>query len=282
MTADQMKRHMRHIGRAALGATIAAMVVGPAAASAQVIRGLLIDDGTNRGIEGGRMSLMLGERVVDRMLSDSTGAFLLTAPEDGMYGVAVERIGYRATRSTLLNLEVGDTLTVEYRILPEAMLLEPMLVTATSRAGKSQFLRRMEAGAGQFLTRPTLDSLDLWHPGQVFRHVEGFYLFWRWGTFESGSQGMIPGIRSSRGQGCVGYLLDGMAAGPRFIADRGKNPWSLYPLDTLTPEEIMGMEFYRYVGEVPEELRNAAEQAQRGMGTGGMCGLVVIWTRARW
>ena len=273
---------MRQITRAGLGAVLAAMLVGPAPAHAQVIKGRLIDDETDRGIAGGTMSLMLGERVVDRILSDSTGAFLLQAPTAGTYGVAVQSVGYRQTRSSLLDLELGDTLTVEYRLLPEAILLEPMLVTATSRSGQAQFRRRMNEGIGQFVTRPTMDSLDLSHPGQVFGHVEGFNLSWGWGTFESGAQGMIPRVRSYMGRGCVRFVLDGVLAGPRFFSDRGKNPWSLYPLDGLTEGEIMGMEFYRFIGEVPEELKRLATEALNRAGTDGMCGLVMIWTRARW
>ena len=258
------------------------VLIAPGLVQAQVIQGRLIDDETDRGIDGGIMSLMLGERVVDRILSDSTGAFMLLAPAVGVYSVTVQRIGYRQARSALLNLEFGDTITVEYRVLPEAILLEPMLVVATSRAGRAQFLRRMNEGAGQFVTRPVLDSLDLWHPALAFRHVEGFYLFFGWGQFESGSSGMIPRIRSYMGHGCVGFVVDGVVAGARFLMDRGKNPWSLYPLDGLTEDEIMGMEFYRYIGEVPEELRHLANDAMSNMGSDGMCGLAVIWTRARW
>ena len=241
-----------------------------------------MDDERDRSIAGGIMSLMLGERVVDRILSDSTGAFTLLAPAVGVYSVTAQRIGYRETRSALMDLQLGDTLTVEFRILPEAILLEPMLVLATSRAGQAQFNRRMQAGVGQFVTRPVLDSLDLWHIGQVFRHVEDFNLFWDWGRTESGASGMIPRVRSYRGHGCLGYVLDGVAARPRHISDRGRNPWTLYPLDTVLESEIMGIEFYRYIGEVPEELRRLAYDAMSGMGTDGMCGLVVMWTQARW
>lgn len=276
------KRRMRRSGRAALGAALVAVLVGPAAADAQVIRGRLIDDETSRGIDNGTMSLMLGERVIDRILSDSTGAFLLEAPEAGMYGVTAQRVGYRETRSALMDLGVGDTLTVEYRLLPDAILLEPMLVTATSRSGQAQFRRRMNEGVGQFVTRPTMDSLDVWHPAQLFRHVEGFNLRWGWGTFSTGSQGMIPRVRSYLGQGCVAYMLDGFAAGPRLIADRGKNPWSLYPLDGLVEDQIMGVEFYRYIGEVPEDLRHVAQEAMSRIGIDRLCGLVMIWTRSRW
>jgi hypothetical protein len=254
----------------------------PGFAHAQVIQGRLLDDETNAAIDGGVMSLMLGERVVDRILSDSTGAFSLQGPAPGIYTVAVQRISYRQARSSLIRLELGDTLTVEYRLLPDAILLEPMLVTATSRTGRAQFNRRMSQGEGQFVTRATLDSLQLWHPAQAFRHVDGFNLRWGWGTSDSGAAGMIPRIRSYMGHGCVGFVVDGVVAGPRFITDRGRNPWSLYPLDTLTEAEIMGMEFYRYIGEVPEELQHAASDAMSGLGTDAMCGLVVIWTKAGW
>jgi len=282
MTLDHGRRRMKHTRGTALAAVLAVMLLGPAAANAQVFQGRLIDDETNRGIDNGTMSLMLGERLIDRIFSDSTGVFLLEAPEAGMYGVTAQRVGYRETRSALWYLSLGDTLTVEYRLLPDAILLEPMLVTATNRSGQAQFRRRMNEGVGQFVTRPTMDSLDLSHPGEVFQHVEGFNLTWGWGRLESGSRAMIPRIRSGRGQGCIRYMLDGITAGPRFDSDRGRNPWSLYPLDGLTAGEIMGMEFYRSSGEVPEDLRHLAQDAMSGLYRNRRCGLVMIWTRARW
>lgn len=271
---------MAQARRFLLPVVLLALAAGPAAA--QVVRGSLLDDDTGQPIDGGIMTLMLGDRPVDRILSDSTGHFSLHAPAVGVYSVTAQRIGYQETRSALLSLEFGDTLTVEYRLRTEAILLEPLLVVATSRAGQAQFNRRMAAGVGQFVTRATLDSLDLWHPALAFRHVEDFFLGWGWGAFESGQVGMIPRPRSFRGSGCLGYVVDGVVAGPRFRSDRGKDPWSLYPLDGLTEGEIMGMEFYRYAGEVPEELRHLASDAMNDMGTDQMCGLVVIWTRARW
>jgi len=265
------------------------LLAAPGLAQGQVIRGRLIDDETDRGIDGGIMSLMLGERVVDRILSDSTGAFALFAPAVGVYSVTVQRIGYREARSALLELELGDTLTVEYRVLPEAILLEPMLVVAISRAGRGQFMNRMAAGIGQFVTRDMLDSLDLWHVGMIFREVEGFNLSWDFGIVASSrstgtaptgnASGMIPRIRSYLGRGCVAYMVDGVRGGARFRSEAGTNPWALYPLDTLQEDDIMGMEFYRYIGEVPEELRYLASGTWY---TGSMCGLVMIWTRARW
>lgn len=227
------------------------------------------------------MSLMLGDRVVARTLSDSSGGFWLQAPAPGTYSVAAQRVGYRDTRSSPIDLALGDTLTVEFRVLPQAILLEPMLVTATSRSGQAQFNLRMARGEGQFLTRDRLDALELWHPAQAFREVEGFHLRWGWGQLESGAMGVTPQVRSRRGSGCVGYLVDGVVAGSRFRSERGRNPWTMYPLDMLSEGEIMGIEFYRYVGEVPEELRHAARDALSAQGA-DLCGLVVIWTRAAW
>jgi len=36
------------------------------------------------------------------------------------------------------------------------------------------------------------------------------------------------------------------------------DPWITFPLSGLKPEEIMGVEVYRYIGEVPQSLRNQA------------------------
>ena len=94
------------------------LLAAPGLAQAQVIRGRLIDDETDRGIDGGIMSLMLGERVVDRILSDSTGAFALFAPavgviEDPATGSAAGALGGYLARilkfptELKLNIEQG-------------------------------------------------------------------------------------------------------------------------------------------------------------------------------
>ena len=74
-------------------------------------------------------------------------------------------------------------------------------------------------------------------------------------------------------------MVDGVRGGARFRSEAGTNPWALYPLDGLQEGDIMGMEFYRYIGEVPKELRYLASGMRDNQ---SMCGLVMIWTRARW
>jgi hypothetical protein len=55
----------------------------------------------------------------------------------------------------------------------------------------------------------------------------------------------------------------------------------------LDGEDIEAVEYYRYIGEVPPDLRDYAMVVEDLSGRGGLsaasnCGLVIFWTKAGW
>ena len=95
-------------------------------ASAQVVRGRLVDAATDTGIGGAMVTLTDrgGDGVEQVLTRGDRGAFLLRAPAPGEYRLRADRIGYATTHSALFHLAVGDTLTLEMAAPMEAISLE--------------------------------------------------------------------------------------------------------------------------------------------------------------
>jgi hypothetical protein len=107
--------------------TILALV--PASLSGQEVRGRVVDDATERPIAGARMELLRpsGE-LVATFLSDTNGKFTLRAPREGNFTVRGSAPGYMVSRGQQVTLLSLDTLRIEFRLSPDAVLLTPIVV----------------------------------------------------------------------------------------------------------------------------------------------------------
>ncbi|UCC48881.1 MAG: carboxypeptidase regulatory-like domain-containing protein [Gemmatimonadota bacterium] len=103
-------------------------------AFAQTVRGVLVEEGSRAPVEGAFVVLLdehgrrLGEGV--GALSDATGRFVLRAREPGRYRLRAERIGFESTVSTLIELEVGETVDHVMVVPVQAVQLEELTVAA--------------------------------------------------------------------------------------------------------------------------------------------------------
>ena len=269
-------------GAAALLAA-AVTVLGAALASPsslqaqQAFRGTVIDDATGRGVPQAAVTLFRQGAAVTAVAADDDGRFFLSADVTGEVLLEAAALGYATARSQPVDLLAGDTLTVEIRILPDAILMAPLLVTGNSNLGRNLFARRQsEWGKGVFLGPDEIAAMELRHPGDVFLGRNDMRVRWRWGRTLSGSTGPLPDVRTYRGSGCLQYMVDRTPVrlpGTRRVQ---RDPWTIFPLDGLQPEDIRAVEIYRYVGEAPPDIRRHATWGEE------MCGLVVIWTWAGW
>ena len=189
---------------AIVSAALIALLAVPADAAAQIptlpdsveqaIVGVLIDDTDGRPVPQAAVTLLRGPSVLATVTTDAEGRFRMPVPLPGFYRLGASRIGYVSTESQLIEVETGVILTVEYRILPDAILLEPILVTARSDQGRSIFEeRRNRWGEGIYLTPEMVDSIaPQHHPAEVFRGQEDVWLSW-------GTARVSSGTSSSRG-----------------------------------------------------------------------------------
>lgn len=246
--------------------------------------GYLVDDSNLQPVPDAEITLVQEERRLLSVVSDAAGAFLLPIPRgDEEYQVEARRIGYATTLSQAVLVEEGDTVSVEFRILPDAVVLAPITVTARSNRGRVQFDRRQEEwGRGIFLDPADIRAMELEHAAEVLDDQEKIWFNWEWGRGMDGISGRFPNIRTFLGRGCMMYAIDGRAIWepPRGHPDEGVPAWLRWPLNALRPDDVVAVEVYRSTNEAPPELRKhgTSRRADRI----GSCGVTVFWTRFGW
>lgn len=279
---------------------LAAQLPG-ASLRAQAIKGHLLDDEQLTPVGGATITLLVGEERGVQVMTRDDGSFFIPLQAWGTYRLEAQRIGYGTTTSQPFLVERADTVTVDFRVLPDAVLLAPLVVTTHTNQGRNVFYRRMENwDQGIFVTPEMVDSIQPRHPADVLRHQPKVWLSWGWARDpETGSAGPVPKIHTFMGSGCLSYLIDGRPIRrPRF----SRTPvWLDWPMSMLEGKDIVAVEIYRHISEVPLEIRNAADEIYNGQSppgvpevTGtmadrvqqdfveGTCGLVNFWTRVGW
>jgi hypothetical protein len=83
----------------------------------------------------------------------------------------------------------------------------------------------------------------------------------------------VPHVRTFLGWGCLTFLLDGRPVDAGFWGSL----WEDSPLGWITGKDVVAVEYYRYIGEVPPDLRRFADDD-----SDRQCGLVVFWTALGW
>jgi hypothetical protein len=273
---------------------------------AQVIRGKLIEDGSDRHIADGTIHLLdASGTTVDLTVTDPVGAFRLVAPGPGRYRLEGTRIGYATAVTREIDLEKGDTVEVTFRLSPKGIPLDPITVRASNgkERGRDAFARRCALGKGTCLTSDSIQKLNPVYPSDVFRTVPGIYV-----DYARGPQGRVMTLK---GWGCFVVFYNRsitpleftsrrsnqLRSGPRNLltqrfADRLRNNTEDFTrageslgfrLDDLIADDIRGVEVYPASADVPKELKNGLYGDRLWpQGQLGSCGAAIIWDRAGW
>ena len=269
--------------------TTALLGFAHAPGSAQAIRGVVVDDLSLTQVPSALVRLVRNGEAGAAILTDDHGAFFLSVPEAGQYRLQVSGLGYETALSQVVEVERGDTLSVEFRVRPDAVVLDPITVLSRSRRGRNTFEnRRSEWDRGIFLTPAMVDSIAPTYPAELLKGLEKVDVRWGWGTSSTGMPGPMPSVRTVMGRGCVLYMVDfvPVQAEPWATSD-----WAGSQLSSLAGKDIVAVEVYRSVLEVPPELRRYTDQFRPVWNSGSMgvryqesihCGLTVFWTRAGW
>lgn len=257
--------------------------------AAQVVRGVVLDDVNLEPVIGASVRLVVGDALDVGTETNAEGSFVLALPGEGEYRLEVQRLGYRTARSQAIQVPSGDTVSVEFRVSPEAILLDPITVTGHSRRGRRAFeRRRAEWSRGIFLTPDRIDSIAPRYPADVYRGMDKVVVHWGWGQSSTGGYGPVPSIRTFVGRGCMLYVVDWVPVTPEPWAAQD---WNGYQLSSLAAEDIVAVEVYRSVLDVPPELQRYTNRmrARWSQGQVGVqwdekthCGLTVFWTRTGW
>ena len=273
-------------GRCVVTAAVIAGAAGFASAPARgqsqapptraVMRGVVVDDATDRPIAGATVEI---EALKLAFVTDSTGIFRIPLIPPGRYIVAVRRLGFSPLTS-VVNFVANDTLEFDFALvkqvtqLPEVAVSTPAAVAPKLR----EFEERRLAGFGRFLTPAQLEKDKDRRLSEVIARLPGLRIMRGWGNY--------GWIASSVGSGAIQrrFALSPMdiarGADPKQcyaavmldgnIIYSGRSGEMLFDVNSLGTSTVAGIEYYRDAASTPSKFN------VRG---GETCGLVVIWTR---
>ncbi|HSJ31675.1 MAG TPA: carboxypeptidase regulatory-like domain-containing protein, partial [Longimicrobiales bacterium] len=126
------------------------------ATGAQGIQGVLLERESGAVVRDAEITIRsLSGEVVATGVSGDGGRFRLPTPTPGRYLVSVSLLGYGSLDAEPVDVSLGKLTILEIRMVPKALALEPLVVTAEPRAYHLEvegFYRRMEGGLGRFIT----------------------------------------------------------------------------------------------------------------------------------
>lgn len=231
-----------------------------AGAEGQVVRGRVMDAGTQGALRGAAVELVDASGTTRRwVLSDSTGRFELAAGRAGTYVVRASRIGYTTTSSPAVTVAAADTATVLLQLAVAPIRLDEIAVQALPedrQMGRERVRRRQLAGSGIFVPGAVIAAMNVAYVAQALFDVEGI-----WAS--------AFGVQTLRGSDrCLTLLLNELPL-------RGG-------MDALIPSDVAAIELYREWKEVPEDLRHYAIQVNPRTGGVRQCGVLNVWTWGAW
>lgn len=237
---------------------IAAVGIGSGnGASAQTIRGQLMDMHTDAPIDLGLIIMVsaTGDSVTST-LSSPTGRFSVSADGPGEYLLLAAALGYKETRVGLFELGEGGEMSVEFRLWPEPLSIDGIMVQSLVREPqlvRNGYYRRMQRGTGTFITPSDLEEATQLRAIEILTGIPGTRM-----TMDpvDGERFMVRGAQ--------GYCV------PDLIIDGVRTNWrdTSMRLDELVPlESLYAIEVHRGVAGIPIEF-----------GSFNQCGLLVFWT----
>lgn len=244
-------------------------------ASAQTIRGLLLERGTDRPIELGEV-VMLDESgdTVAMALSDRSGLYSVTAPEPGSYRVIGRALGYLGRGDGPFELGEGGLvivpLALDFAPIPiEGVDVETTRIVITDDALVANgFYERMMQGRGQFLTPEDVEANDARYTPGLFFGLD--YVQPEWGL--APWQRWV-GLWNPWGRGTcrARVFVDGV-----WINKRGYEQFNegMGLEDVVPRDDIKAAELY---WGLQAPLRYSAPDGFEGLET---CGVVLLWTKA--
>jgi hypothetical protein len=240
---------------------LAAAVTYTPSVHAQTIDGIMLERGTERPIDLGRVTLLTvtGVEVVSG-LTDQNGRFSVTAPEGGDFLLSAGALGYRRTNGGVFVLGEEGRMSIELRLEPQAIEIGGITIETRSalidqpNLVLNGFVERAQSGFGTFITPGDIENSAAFTATQLLAQTGRVQT-----AFAIGGDRIQ--MRGSMGFCTPSVYLDGVR-----ISMQGLSLDAIAPLAVLEAAEV-----YRTASQAP---------LRYGGGLGG-CGVVVLWTRAR-
>ena len=227
-------------------ASVASSQGGPPAG---VVDGIVTD--TNLVALAGATVSVVGSSIYT--VTGANGRFRIVGIPAGQYAVAVNRLGY-ARFSTVLQIAEGDTLRVSFTVQRVAAALDTVVVVGKPFSMRmTEFEEHRKTGGGQFMTQSEIEAHNSVFAKELLR------------TFQAVTIAMPADRAVNRRSGVARncffqFFLDGVAI-----------PTPTLDTDLPSTKELAGIEVYANSATVPLRYKTTAG--------GGMCGVILLWTR---
>lgn len=245
---------------------LAGIACSPGRASAQELRGEVVDAVTGGGIAGALVSVTDSTAsFVRRALTSDDGGFVLIGVPAGAFDVSVEAFGFETTERKRVVLDQGPAF-LRIAVAPAPIGTEGITASVERRRPHLQvhgFYDRLERGYGRFVTEDQLSDLVPSRSHEVFRRVTGVKIV-------AGEPILTRGGSGLRHQGlkCLPNVwIDGRLARLRTSIGR----LSPQAFDDLlpSPEDIRAIEVYSGGAGTPVQW----------VGPSSACGVIVVWLK---
>ena len=224
--------------------------------------GKILADSSERPIVGAQIAVpALGLTTT----SDSLGTFRLTGIGVGRHLITVIHLGFEQLK-TYVTFAASGTVDADIVLTPMATNAAQRVGTVTVTAdavprGLVDFERRRQSGIGDFLTEDAIRKTSRGELTDVLRRLPGVQ-FSRpatgFGAYASAGRG------ANRGRPCfIAVMID------RTWVYEGKRNELPFDLNSISPDIVVAIEYYRGMGYIPAEF--SRERAS--------CGTLIIWTK---
>lgn len=250
----------------------------PASAAAQTLTGRVLEGTSDRVITDAVLTLLHpdGRTLGTPVLSGEDGRFVLPVPGPGEYFMRAEKLGYLAIVDGIFAFEeVGGRLNVAVYLAPQPVDLAGLEVRVEMRRIRRNletagFYRRADAGWGIFVGPEQITSTLVVNTSDHLRRVPGI-------RFRDGrvlfSARPDPRNTDPEAQLCEPTIyLDGA----RLIGQSSAFGTEMSGMgldDRVRPEEVVAIEVYRRVTEVPFQYYGNRPDRP-------FCGTILLWTKS--
>lgn len=233
----------------------------PGAASAQTIRGTVVDDETREPVAGVYVEARSPRsgRVATTQ-TNAAGHFLLHVTRSGPVTLHLAHVGFRSLETDTLRLQADEALQITLRLGRATIPLQPLEVTARSAGPLAGFYERMNRpGPGRFVTRADIERRPGAEATGLLRELPGVELLRVDPPPSTGKHHINIYLRAGAGRCVPTIFIDNI-----LVEQRG----NLSSIDELIrPEMLEGVEVH--IGtNVPSPLY-----------TRDGCGVVAFWSR---
>ncbi|MGH7465426.1 MAG: carboxypeptidase regulatory-like domain-containing protein, partial [Longimicrobiales bacterium] len=266
------------------------MIAGTDAASAQHVRGRLIDLETDDPIPSGFLTLLSADSsVIAATVSDASGRWQLDVPGPGLYYVAAERFGYRTWVSGPFQVGADEELNSVFHLQPAAFRLAPIEVQAEAvrrYLEHSGFFERQRGNFGHFVTPEAIEKRQASRVTDLLTAIPGVLRVTTAGGSVGPAQIQLRGSSLSQGGLCrPRVFVDGLmysSGDSRPVQVRESDATEeeddllrrmdqALSLDDIGhPSTIAAIEVYRSASQVPVQFGGTSVET--------LCGVIVIWT----